>query len=173
MNKKEIFEIFDAITTSGQCAFVNDFSGWGSNAEIPGYKFISAIEGNGVVSEATGKDYVPQCQSIRRGNHLEAQLRQDGEVMKRITLGSLFPNHDIVIVTDGESLRLFAPVLTYRSDVINWLVFIHEYCTQRRKDGNPEPWFWEGHMAELAKFFFRNNPKKVENRSIYDELTDV
>ena len=53
MNKKEIFGLFEAITTSGQSIFVDDFDGWGERAEIPTYGFISAMEGNGVKSHVT------------------------------------------------------------------------------------------------------------------------
>lgn len=173
MNKKEIFAIFEAITTSGQSIFVNDFDGWGERAEIPAYGFTSAMEGNGVKSHATDEEYIPQCGTIRRGNHLEVQIRQNGQLIKRFTLGELFPDNHLVIVTSGEALRWFAPIFALRSELIDWLMQVHEYCILRQNQGNPVPWYWESEMVELAKFFYRNNPDKENDKSIYDYLTDI
>ena len=173
MNKKEIFAIFEAITTSGQSIFVNDFDGWGERAEIPAYGFTSAMEGNGVKSHATDEEYIPQCGTIRRGNHLEVQIRQSGQLIKRFILGELFPDNHLVIVTSGEALRWFAPIFALRSELIDWLMQVHEYCILRQNQGNPVPWYWESEMVELAKFFYRNNPDKENDKSIYDYLTDI
>ncbi len=173
MEKEKIFELFEAITSSGQNIFVNDVSGWGDEAKVPGYEFISAMEGNGLRRHTTNAEYIPQYGSVRRGNHLEVQLRQNGEVVKRFVLGDLFPNNHLVIVTSGDSLRRFAPIFNTRSEVIDWCVLVHDYCTARQQAGNPTLWYWKGDMVEMAKFFYRNNSNRVDDRSIYDYLTEV
>lgn len=173
MEKEKIFELFEAITSSGQNVFIDDFSGWGEDAKVPGYEFISAMEGNGLRRHTTNAEYIPQYGSVRRGNHLEVQLRQNGELVKRLTLGDLFPNNHLVIVTSGESLRRFAPIFNCRSEVIDWCVLVHDYCVARQQAGNPTLWCWKGDMVEMAKFFYRNNSNRVDDRSIYDYLTEV
>lgn len=173
MEKRRIFELFAAITSSGQNIFIDDFSGWGSDAEVPGYDTISAMEGNGLRSQTTDEEYIPQYGSIRRGNHLEVQLRCYDQLVKRFTLGDLFPNNHLVIVTSGESLRRFTPIVNRRSEVIDWIMLVHDYCVIRRQEGNPTPWYWEDDMVKMAKFFYKNNPDKVSDRSIYDYLTEV
>ncbi len=173
MEKRRIYELFAAVTNRGEFIFVDDFSGWGSDAEVPGYDTISALEGKGVRSQTTDEEYIPQYGTVRRGNHLEVQLRQDGKLVKRLTLGDLFPNNHLVIVTSGESLCRFTPIFYRRSEVIDWIMLVHDYCVIRRQEGNPTPWYWEDDMVKMAKFFYKNNPGKVDDRSIYDYLTDV
>lgn len=173
MEKKKIFELFEAITSTYQNIFVDDFFDWGDDAKVPGYDFTSAMEGNGLISHTTNAEYIPQYGLVRRGNHLKVQLRQQGKLIKRIVLGDLFPNNSLVIVTSGESLRRFAPIFNRRSEVIDWCVLVHDYCAARQQTGNPTPWYWEDDMVEMAKFFYRNNSNRVDDRSIYDYITEV
>ena len=172
MKKEKIFELFDYMTSSGKSVFVNDFTGWGEEAHIPGYESFTAMEGNGIKSQTTGETYVPQYESVRCGNHLEVQFRHDGDVIKRVTLAELFSVR-VVIVTGGEALRKVAPMFNRRSEVIDWLMLVHCYCVQRQTAGNPVPWFWESDMIAIATFFYKNAPDKITDQSIYDRLTAV
>ncbi len=174
MNKKEIQELFDYMTTSGKSTFVDDFSGWGDASKVPGYTSFASMEGNGLKSEHTGEKYEPQCESVRKGNHLEIQYREYGDLAKHFKLGDLFPSElPIVIVTGGEALRKISPIFQRRSELIEWLMQVHCYCEQRQTAGNPVPWYWEGNMYDLAVFLYKNHPNKIEDESIYDRLTKV
>ncbi len=173
MNKKEIQELFEYMTSSNESIFVNDFAGWTEEAKIPGYDSFAAMEGNGIKSQTTGESYVPQYESVRCGNHLDVQFRHNGEVIKRVRLAELFQNVKVVIVTGGESLRKLAPMFNRRSELIDWLMQVHCYCEQRQTSGNPVPWFWESDMIALATFFYKNAPDKIVDQSIYDRLTAV
>ena len=174
MEKEKIFELFDYMTSSGKSVFVNDFTGWGEEAHIPGYPSFPSMEGNGIRSEATGAEFEPQCETVRRGNHLEVYYRGEERLVKRVILGDLFPKGvPVVIVTGGEALRRVAPMLKRRSELIDWLMMVHCYCEHRKIVANPVSWFWEGNMIDLATFLYRNRPDKIEDKSIYDRLTAV
>ena len=175
MEKNSIFELFDYMTQSNKSAFTDDFTGWGSEASIPGYTSFGTMEGNGIKSEFTGEKYEPQCQSVRRGNHLEVQFRANGDLIKRITLGDLFPGLDVVIVTGTEAIRKIAPIFGHRSEVIDWMMLVHTYCELKKAEGIPAPWYWESDMDALATYLYQNqNPEnKVVDESIYDRLLKV
>ena len=171
MNKKEIFELFEFMTCNGKSVFVNDFSGWGEVAEIPGFKSFSSPEGNGIRSEATGSEFDPQYESIRRGDHLEVQYRNDGNLIERVTLGNLFPKGTpVVIVTGSEALRRVCPMFKRRSEMMDWMHMICEYTMLRAAAGEPVPYYWESNQLELARYLYENQPDKVADQSIYDKL---
>ena len=171
MDKKEIFELFDFMTRNGKSTFVDEFSGLGKASLIPGFSSFDAPEGNGIRSEATGATFEPQYETIRRGNHLEVQYRQDGNLIKSIILGDLFPKETpVVIITGNEVLRRVCPMFERRSEVNDWIMLVHNYCQRRQEEGNPVPYWWKGQMLELAKFLYQNRAEKIEDRSIWAEM---
>lgn len=171
--EKKICELFDFMTSNeaGKFVFVSDFHGWTECAKIPGFTSFAAMEGNGIKSEKTGESYFPQYETVRRGNHLKVELR--GEKDKKITLGSLFPNQDVVVVTSGDSLTKIAPIFPRRSETIDWIMQVHQYCMERQKSGNPVPWYWESDMISLATYLFQNQEDKIVDQSVYDRLTNI
>ncbi len=169
MNKKTIFELFDYMTTSGKSTFIDDFEGWGTEAEIPGFSEYASCEGNGIKSKATDQTYEPQCEYVRRGNHLKVECRQ-GEDTKEIILGDLFPKEvNVVIVTGSEWLRKFSPIFEKRSEMMDWMHLVGEYVITRKNAKNPVPWYWEDEMLNLAKYLYENQLNKVNDQSIYDK----
>jgi hypothetical protein len=170
MEKNKIFGLFDFMTRSGKTTFVNDFSGWGEAAHIPGFPSFSSPEGNGIRSEATGAEFDPQYESIRRGDHLEVQYRDEGKLIERVTLGDLFPKGTpVVIVTGSEALRRVCPLFKRRSEMMDWMHMVAEYTMLRAATSDPVPYYWEGNMLELARYLYENRPDKVADRSIYDK----
>lgn len=153
--------------------FINDFTGWADeDIKLDGFTYISAMEGNGLRAK-NGDAFVPQYSTIRRANHIEAQLRSIDRVNnkvnadKQVVLGDYFENLPLVIITSGESLQAFAPMF---SDKLELAIFIRDLhlwqATYHRED-----YAWSRKiedMISLAKFLYRNNPNKV--KSIVDEL---
>lgn len=172
---KELMEYMTS-SVSGTFVFINDFDGWNEQAkQIPGISFISGMEGNGLKDNASGKTWLPQCISLRRGNHLEAQLRnrQDG-TCKNIKLGEqpLFKDFDVVIGTNNESLQFFAPVCESKLELALFLAAIEEETKKRdARHSNGFDYQWSctaDNMVSLALFLYRSNPNKV--KSLIDEI---
>ena len=170
MNKKIFFELFDYMTSSNKTTFIDDFEGWGPEAEIPGFTRFASCEGNGIRSKNTAQTYEPQYEYVRRGNHLNVKCRQEGEEAKEIILGELFPKDiNIVVVTGSEQLRKFSPIFEKRSEMMDWMHLVGEYVITRKNAKNPVPWYWEDEMLNLAKYLYENQLNKVNDQSIYDK----
>lgn len=153
--------------------FINDFTGWNEeDIKLDGFEYISACEGNGLRAE-NGEAYVPQYSTIRRANHIEAQLRSidrancRSNVEKTVVLGNYFGDLPVVIVTNNESLNIFAPLF---SDKLDLAVFIRDLNIWRQTHHEDDyRWYCKVEdIISLAKFLYRNNPNKVG--SILDEL---
>ncbi len=159
-------ELMAYMSERNKFVFVNDFSGWGPEADLKHFKRISEMEGNGLQAE-NGEEFAFQCVSFRRGNGLTVQLRNtDTNKGEHIPLADLplFKDFDVVIWTSGESLQGFAPVF---SDKLDLAIFIRklqewgeagDYGLQRKL----------GEMINLAIFLYKNNPEKTS--SILDEI---
>jgi len=171
---KNFTKLVEYIQDGNKYIFVNDFSGWGQEADVEGFKSIPAMEGNGFMSLSTGKEFIPQYASMRRGNHLEIQFRsrtpEGVEVDERAKLGDLFPNHDIVIITNNESLQCFAPVIKKRSEIFQYIALLQAHLAERRANGMGTFWNFEGDMMDLAIYLYQNHPEKEEDKSVYDRI---
>ncbi len=146
--------------------FVNDFSGWGPEADLKHFKRISEMEGNGLQAE-NGEEFAFQCVSFRRGNALTVQLRdQEKKTCERLPLADLplFKDFDVVIWTSGEALQGFAPVF---SDKLDLAIFIRK-LQELGEDGDYGLQRKLGEMIRLAMFLYQNNPEKTS--SILDEI---
>lgn len=167
MEKAKFFELFDYMLTGERAAFIDDFTGWNENAEIPGFSLFSSCEGNGIKSLSTGKDFEPQYQSVRRGNHLKVKCRK-GDTSEEILLGDLVPEGvTIVVVTGSERLLTLSPIFEKRSEMMDWLHLVGEYVSKNGKD--IIPLYWENDMIRLAKFLFENQENKILDESKYDK----
>ena len=146
--------------------FVNDFSGWGPEADLKHFKRISEMEGNSLQAE-NGEEFAFQCVSFRRGNALTVQLRdQEKKTCERLPLADLplFKDFDVVIWTSGEALQGFAPVF---SDKLDLAIFIRK-LQELGEDGDYGLQRKLGEMIRLAMFLYQNNPEKTS--SILDEI---
>ena len=159
-------ELMAYMTESGKFVFVNDFSGWGPEADLKHFKRISEMEGNGLQAE-NGEQFAFQCVSFRRGNALTVQLRDhEKDTSKQLSLADLplFKDFDVVIWTSGEALQGFAPVFSDKLDLALFIRKLQEfgasedYGLQRKL----------GEMIKLSMFLYKNNPEKVS--SILDEI---
>ena len=159
-------ELMAYICESGKFVFVNDFEGWGPEADLKHFKRIALMEGNGLQAE-NGEEFAFQCVSFRRGNALTVQLRdQETNKGKRIPLADLplFKDFDVVIWTSGEALQGFAPICDNKLDLALFIRKVQEwgeagdYGLQRKL----------GEMINLAIFLYKNNPEKIP--SILDEI---
>ena len=154
---------------------VDDRTGWGKESGVEG--FIPAINNNGVglQSVSMGSAFLYQGATIRRGNHLEIQLRSvkpTGEVKvdERVKLGDLFPQQDIVIVTRGNVIQFFAPVIKKRSEMFSYFALLQSKLAERRAKGKKTFWNFEGDMIDLSLYLYQNHPEKEEDESIYDRI---
>lgn len=160
----------------GTFVFVNDFDGWDEQAKtIPGVSFVSAMEGNGLKNNATGQTWIPQCNSLRRGNHLKVQFRDhENNVCKDVVLSELplFKDFDVVIGTSCEALRYFAPVCSSKLELALFFAAI-EAETEKRNACAPSGYDYQwsntaDEMVSLAKFLYQSNPNK--KKSLLDDL---
>ena len=71
-------ELMAFINESGKFVFIDDFSGWGEEAQLKNFRFGPAMEGNKLIAD-TGEEFGFQYVSMRRGNHLTVQLRDHQE----------------------------------------------------------------------------------------------
>lgn len=159
-------ELMAYIFGVGKFVFVNDFSGWGPEADLAHFKRIALMEGNGLLAE-NGEEFAFQCVSFRRGNALTVQLRDHiKNTCERLSLADLplFKDFDVVIWTSGESLQGFSPVFADKLDLALFIRKVQEwgeagdYGLQRKL----------GEMINLAIFLYKNNPEKTS--SILDEI---
>ena len=159
-------ELMAYMTEKNKFVFVNDFSGWGPEADLKYFKRIGLMEGNGLMAE-NGEQFAFQCVTFRRGNGLTVQLRDHKKkTCDRLPLADLplFKDFDVVIWTSGESLQGFAPVFDNKLDLAIFIRKLQEwgeagdYGLQRKLD----------EMIRLAIFLYQNNPEKVS--SILDEI---
>lgn len=164
----------------GTFVFVNDFSGWGDEAkDVPGVTFFPSMEGNGLKCEATGEIWEPQCSTLRRGNHLTVKLRDydsenDKSTFKEVKLNELplFKDFPVVIMTNAEALRAFAPVCSSKLELALFLAAVEAETEKRNaahEGGYDYSWSRTAdNMVSLAKFLYRSNPEK--KKSIIDDI---
>ena len=164
---------------SGKFVFIDDFDGWGPQAtSLPGVEFIASMEGNGLQNIATGERWVPQCCTLRVGNHLTVQLRDyDWDTRKtefkelKLSELPLFRDFKVVILTNNEALRAFAPVCNSKLELALFLAALEEETEKRDKVAGGHDWQWcqtASDMASLAIFLYRSNPNK--EKSLLDDL---
>ena len=171
MNKKEIFELFDFMTSLNKKVFVDDTIHYEGEADITGFKITHPdTESNGLMSETTKETIAFQSEWILRANRIKAELRADGDLVKEVNLGDLLPNGiPVVIVTGGESLRRICPMFQRRSEMMDWMHLVCQYVEARASSSDPVPYYWESNMLELARYLYENQAEKVADRSIYDK----
>ncbi len=173
-------ELMSYICKENHYIFIDDFTGWDEKKINPqGFKLGAGgdRESNGLIAE-NGAKYLPQGGSIRKGNHLKASLRridrkecrtiQDREVL----LGELplFKDYEVVILTSNESLWCFAPVLSKKRELVQFLALIEEYFEELKERGEFFNWRQPEDFKELALFLYKNNPVKETVKTVYDEI---
>lgn len=174
MRKVQLPQEILSYINSGVCGtfvFINDFDGWGDEAKnIPGINIIPAMEGNGLQSKETGEPWLPQCCTLRRGNHLKAQLRNaTTNEVKEVKLGELplFNNFPVVIMTSGEALHAFAPVCSNKLELALFIASVKEESEKRNAAHEDEyDYSWSciaREMISLAKFLYKSNPEKTSS----------
>lgn len=153
---------------SGKYTFIDMLSG-----DYSGLDCFGTMEGNGLRG-ISGETIEFQYSSLSCGTKRELQLRsydaakKETIVDERLTIGDLFPGHEVIIITGGDSLYGFAPVFNDKLDLALWLrdlkrwhaALADEDC--RIFDNTIED------MIRLAKFLYRNNPDKIAS-----ELDDL
>lgn len=168
MRKVQLPQEILSYINSGVCGtfvFINDFDGWGDEAKnIPGVSFVSAMEGNGLKCEATGETWIPQYCSVRRGNHLRAQLRDANVKDINLCELQLFNNFPVVIITNNEALQGFAPVCSDKLELALFIAAVKEESEKRNdasESGYDYSWSRTAEeMISLAKFLYKSNPEK-------------
>lgn len=173
-------ELMSYICKENRYIFVDDFTGWDEKKVNPlGFKLGAGgdRESNGLIAE-NGAKYLPQGGSIRKGNHLKVSLRridrkecrtvQDREVL----LGELplFKDYEVVILTSNEALWCFAPVLSRKRELVQFLALIEEYFEELKEQGEYYNWRQPEDFKELALFLYKNNPVKETVKTVYDEI---
>lgn len=156
-------ELMAFINESGKFVFIDDFSGWGEEAQLKNFRFGPAMEGNKLIAD-TGEEFGFQYVSMRRGNHLTVQLRDHREKScQQLKLADLpiFREFDVVIWTSGESLQGFAPVCGNKFELAVFLQNLEDYDA-------PDDYRWsrtKAEMASLAKFLYKEQPQQNQIHS--------
>lgn len=171
MDREKFYPLFDAMTQ--KTAFLETGShkrvNWGS--PIPGFLCIREEGGRVILSDTTKNRYpLQQRECTSRGNcHIVACNEQ------RTRLKDLYGDScdlEMVVVVNSEEgeLHLLTPVYKSRSDMMEWLLMIVEYCSSRQAQGNPVPKDWEDRMLGIARYFWENQEGKVMDASPYDRI---
>lgn len=145
--------------------FVDMYAG-----DFMGLDTFPVMEGNGLKGK-NGQKITFQYSTISRGTERDLQLRNYDVERNRwnvdecIKIGDMFPNREVIIITNGDALTGFAPVFDDKLDLALWLRDLQELAEKSESDLYPYSF---ADMRELAKFLYWNNPNKV--KSIVDEL---
>lgn len=142
---------------NGKMVFVNDFSGWGDEANVPGFSWGKGGQEENCLTAPNGESLMFQSTSLRRGNHLKLSLRSNGEEVEKICLGDIFPEEDVVIATSGESLSFFAPVCKNKLELAEFLAAIGKFCKNNRGKIH---YGFESNAYKLALWLYKNNPNR-------------
>ena len=92
------------------------------------------------------------------------------KVEETIKLCDMFPDQDIVIVSKGNVVQAFAPVIKKRSEVFNFITLLQNHLVERRAHGKKTFWNYEGDMMDLALYLHRNHPEREDDKSIIDRI---
>jgi hypothetical protein len=133
--------------------------------DVSGLRVFARRTGNGLIARS-GERISFDNKTISRGTKRLLKLLQVCGHRYQITedmliMDSLYPEHEIIIITLGESLTGFAPVFTKKTDLENWLADLAEWhcglsaVEQRKFAVNLKE------MCCLAEFLYRNNPLKT------------
>ena len=142
---------------AGNFVFVNDFSGWGDEANVPGFSWGEGGQEENCLTAPNGESLMFQSTSLRRGNHLKVSLRSNGEEVEKICLGDIFPDEDVVIATSGESLSFFAPMCKNKLELAEFLTTIGKFCKINRDKVH---FGFESNAYKLALWLYKNNPNR-------------
>ena len=173
-------ELMNYVCKEDHHVFIDDFTGWNEKKINPqGFKVGKGgdCESNGLIAE-NGAAYLPQGGSIRKGNHLKASLRRIDRIEhldipgKEILLGELplFKDYEVVVLTSNEALQCFAPVLSKKRELVQFLVLIEDYFEELKEQGEYFNWRQPDEFKELALFLYRNNPNKETVKTVFDEI---
>ena len=154
--------------SNGKYTFVDMLRG-----DFSGLDTFDIMEGNGLKG-LSGETIEFQYRTISRGTKRELQLRSYDDaknetiVDERLIIGDLFPGHEVIIITGGDSLYGFAPVFNDKLDLALWLRELKRWYEALAGE---ERWSFSvtmENMSRLAKFLYRNSPDKVAS-----ELDDL
>lgn len=158
---KKIEEVLSYMLSNGKYTFVDMFNG-----DYSGLDTFGIMEGNGLKG-LTGETIEFQYSSLSRGTERELQLRSydaaknETIVDERLTIGDLFPGHEVIIITGGDSLYGFAPVFNDKLDLALWLRDLKRWHAALTDEECRSFSNTLENMIRLAKFLYRNNPGKV------------
>ena len=168
-------ELMSFIAADNKFVFVNDFQGWEKeNIVFDGFSYVSTYEGMALKAEASGVIWEAQYCSIRKGNHLIVQKRDynnDTFVEVPLTDQPLFKDFPVVIITNNEHLKGFAPVCSNKLELALFIEAVNEETAYRKAKQEEYMYEWShiaADMISLAKFLYINNPNKTQ--CVLDEL---
>lgn len=125
-------------------------------SEIPG--FLS--EKGKLKSKTTGEEYSTINWKAYRGDHLEVELSFPKMEARKFSLGSLFPDKVVVVVTDLDHLKYIAPIFSNEEELEDWKRTLHEYATPFGVSGDLTIGDWEDKMSKLAEFLYKNQAEE-------------
>lgn len=165
---KKTEKVLSYMLSNGKYTFVDMLSG-----DFSGLDTFGIMEGNGLKG-LSGETIEFQCCTISRGTKRELQLRSYDDaknkaiVDERLIIGDLFPGHEVIIITGGDSLYGFAPVFNDKLDLALWLRELKQWHATLTEENQWGFVTVMEYMIRLAKFLYRNNPDKVAS-----ELDDL
>lgn len=163
---KKMKKIFEYMTTQNKYVFINNDFGWEADKiDIEGFEYVPSREGNALKAISSEELFDPQYATIRRGTHLQAQLRTMGETTKideTINLSEL-SDKEIVVITSNEALSAIAPICDNKLDLAKFILSVSEYAGE---DSYKQMDLRQS--IALAKFLYKNNPHKVA--SLMDDI---
>ena len=125
-----------------------------------GYKPEIDPESNALIAE--NQDFfMLQSTTLKKGNNVEVQIRTSADKTEKVSLQEfdLFNKYEVVIMTSGEKLIGFAPIVASKIELAAFALSLQETELQSHD------------MLILAKWLYQHNPAK-EQSNLDDLLFD-
>lgn len=149
----------------GKYVVINELNPASNTNVVAGFTFEPSEDNlfDDQIISPSGEVYHEQNICFRCGNNLNVSLRDklNPDDHTDFFLGSLFPDHNLIIGHNSGTLVFFAPICNSKMELANFLLQIDLFFKQ---NNTAFPWYVHDNFIDLALWLYKNNPgKKVEN----------
>lgn len=149
----------------GKFVSVNELNPVPCQIEIAGFSFESS-EGEVLqdqIVSTNGDVFQRPDVTFRCGNKLNVSLCDQHQLYDHtgFCLGSLFPDHNLIVAVVDNQLAFFAPICNSKRELVNFLMTVDEFFIKNKSDFAV---FVHDNFIDLALWLYKNNPgKKIES----------